>query len=108
MNHKLVATTGAFAAMTGLAATFAVGLALQYHQAQRYRDNAMDLCSWHARTIFADDPNVREERWRKVHNGLLKCPFCGQLHDKHWVSRNGWDSQVNAYIDNMESGKSED
>lgn len=63
----------------------------------RYRSNAMDLCLWHARVIFDDDPSDLNQRWMRVHSGRLECPFCGQLHDKNWISRNAWDSQINAF-----------
>lgn len=60
----------------------------------------MDLCAWHARSIFNDDPNGEVQRWREVADGYRTCPFCGQLHNDAWVSRNGWDSQVRGLIVN--------
>jgi hypothetical protein len=66
---------------------------------KKHRANAMDLCVWHARAIFNDDPNSVGQRWIEVRNGLRTCPFCGQKHNIHWVSRNGWDSQINAMIE---------
>lgn len=67
-------------------------------RADHYRGNAMDLCAWHARTIFDDDPNDPNQRWVRVRSGELTCPFCGQKHDRNWISRNAWDSQVNAML----------
>lgn len=68
-------------------------------QSGRYRDNAMDLCAWHARSIFNDDPNGKSQRWIEVRNGTRTCPFCGQVHDSKWVSRNGWESQLHAMVE---------
>lgn len=61
---------------------------------------ARDLCAWHARNIFRDPLN-QPQRWLKVQNGTKFCPFCGQLHNKYWVSRNGWESQVNAIMEHV-------
>lgn len=68
------------------------------YQRDHYRRNAMDLCAWHARIIFADDPNTENQRWVRVRSGELMCPFCGQKHGSGWVSRNAWESQLNAML----------
>ena len=67
-------------------------------EANRYRRNAMDLCAWHARRMNGDDPASPQATilWIDIISGDRVCPFCGQLHDDAWVSRNAWDSQVNA------------
>lgn len=68
------------------------------YQRDHYRRNAMDLCAWHARVIFGDDPNTENQRWVRVRSGELVCPFCGQKHGSGWVSRNAWESQLNAML----------
>lgn len=74
-----------------------------YSQAYHYRINAMDLCAWHARRMNGDDPSSENatKLWREVISGNRICPFCGQKHDRSWVSRNAWDSQVNAIAENI-------
>lgn len=62
-----------------------------------YRANAMDLCAWHARRNHANMASVEAtEEWKQIVSGKVECSFCGQLHDKNWVSRNAWDSQIEA------------
>ena len=93
------------AALWGFALAFTVsmfcmvgGLIHQSRQANEYRRNAMDLCAWHARRMDGDDVSNKEatQLWKDVVNGVAVCPFCGQRHDESWVSRNAWESQVNA------------
>ncbi len=93
------------AALLGFALAFTVsmfcmvgGLIHQSRQSHEYRRNAMDLCAWHARRMNGDDVSSKEatQRWRDIVSGVAVCPFCGQRHDKSWVSRNAWGSQVNA------------
>jgi hypothetical protein len=62
-----------------------------------HRSNAMDLCAWHARSMQGDvTSDEATALWRDIIRGDAVCPFCGQKHDGNWVSRNAWDSQVNA------------
>ena len=70
----------------------------QSRQAQKYRNYAMDLCAWHARRMNGDDVASKEatRAWKDIVNGESVCPFCGQRHDESWVSRNAWESQINA------------
>lgn len=69
------------------------------HNARHYRANAMDLCAWHARRMDGDDPASERatQLWRSIVACKAECPFCGQLHDGYWVSRNAWESQLNAF-----------
>ncbi len=66
--------------------------------AERYRSNAMDLCAWHARRMNGDDVSSKDSTklWKGIVNGVTTCPFCGQKHNANWVSRNAWESQINA------------
>ena len=93
------------ASLLGFALAFTVsmfcmvgGLIHQSRQAHEYRRNAMDLCAWHARRMNGDDPSSHcaTVLWGRVVSGKTTCPFCGQKHDKNWISRNAWESQVNA------------
>lgn len=74
------------------------GLIHQSRQSHEYRSNAMDLCAWHARRMHGDDVSSEEatQLWRDIVSERVVCPFCGQKHDASWVSRNAWESQVNA------------
>lgn len=67
-------------------------------QAETYRKHAMDLCAWHARRMYGDDPASAEAtaRWRRIVAGEVPCSFCGSRHDENWISRAAWDAQLNA------------
>ena len=66
-------------------------------QKDNYRANAMDLCAWHARRSCGDVSSEEATKlWHDIVNGRAVCPFCGQKHDDNWISRNAWESQVNA------------
>lgn len=71
----------------------------QWRLLRHYRANAMDLCAWHAR-VMVGDPSSPEAtiRWDRIVSGIDVCTFCGQKHNGDWVSRNAWESQVNALI----------
>ena len=73
-------------------------LVMKCIESDHYRQNAMDLCAWHARRMYGDDVSSPEatSRWKSIVSGKAICPFCGQKHDSNWISRNAWDSQVNA------------
>jgi len=93
------------AALWGFAMAFTVsmfcmvgGLIHQSRQAHEYRRNAMDLCAWHARRMNGNNVSSKDSTklWKDIANGTIACPFCGQKHNANWVSRNAWESQINA------------
>ena len=90
-------------AMVCLAIMTICGVSVRAYDAAKYRENAMDLFAWHARAMNPDN-NVF---WWRVKNGQAVCPFCGQKHDDNWVSRNAWDSQINAAMQKVKSGEAE-
>lgn len=72
----------------------------QAKAAEHYRLNAMDLCAWHARRMEGDvASNEATQLWKSIVCGDVVCPFCGQKHDSNWISRNAWNSQVNAMVE---------
>lgn len=87
-------------AITQLVGVVVMGCAMVHfvQQAAMHRTNAKDLCAWHARRMNGDDPTseAATQLWREIISGKRVCPFCGQKHDGNWVSRNAWESQVNA------------
>lgn len=78
-------------------------LAYRTYDEHLLRKNAMDLCAWNARQLVAAEKGEpidgREATgvYQRVIKGRQTCPFCGQLHDERWVSRNAWDSLTNAF-----------
>lgn len=94
---------------TGLLLIFGLGLLMfgmllyKSYKYQMLRSNAMDLCAWNARQLTAAEKGEpidgREATavYARVIKGRQTCPFCGQLHDEQWVSRNAWDSLINAF-----------
>jgi hypothetical protein len=83
---------------------FSFGLVLYLgYEYRMLRSNAMDICAWNARQLTAAEKGEpidgRESTavYQRVIRGRQTCPFCGQLHDERWVSRNAWDSLTNAF-----------
>ena len=67
-------------------------------ESEKHRINAMDLCAWHARRLDGDYISSKRSTqiWADIVRGNTVCSFCGQKHDTNWISRNAWESQVNA------------
>jgi uncharacterized protein (DUF2384 family) len=83
--------------LISLLVVLAIAVGCLAQQNQLHRRNAMSLCAWHARRTVGDVSSDEATRlWRGIVSGEAVCPFCGQKHDRHWVSRDAWESQVEA------------
>lgn len=83
----------------------AIGLTMEAHRSETNRQNAMDLCAWHARRNYGDVSSPEATQvWRDIVKGERVCSFCGQKHDDNWKSKNAWQSMLGS-MSNAESIK---